>query len=152
MASSTSAYVRERANRSPSDSSVPRTSALVRIACTPTSRAGMTMREKPKSSLRWRVTLELERQLRGPAARPDFASARRAPSEDHVRLNKLVGPVSAASNYSLEIVEEADNLGARPAVGDGYELTGLHASDSQTIPRSSGSPARVSQNELDVGD
>src|SRR2546430_4362858 len=63
MASSTSAYVRERANRSPSDSSVPRTSPLVRIACTPTSRAGTTMREKPKSSLRWRVTV---RSFRAP--------------------------------------------------------------------------------------
>src|SRR5216117_866092 len=56
MASSTSAYVRERANRSPSDSSVPRTSTLVRTAWTPTSRAGTTMSEKPRSSLRWRVT------------------------------------------------------------------------------------------------
>src|SRR6266571_854504 len=38
------------------------------------------------------------------------------------------------------------------ALVTGTDLTRLHASDSQTIPRSSGSSARVSQNELDVGD
>src|SRR6266550_1497674 len=100
MASSTSAYVRERANRSPSDSSVPRTSPLVRIACTPTSRAGITMREKPKSSLRWRVTPACSRQFR-PAA-PTVGLFPRAPRREQ-----------AVDLFAVDRVPHAHDLGRR---------------------------------------
>src|SRR5712675_423936 len=42
----------------PSAPSARRSSALLRIASAPTSSAGRTMREKPKRSLRWKVTDE----------------------------------------------------------------------------------------------
>src|SRR6186997_1457017 len=43
---------------SPRASSARRSSRLLRMASTPTSRAGSTMSEKPSRSLRWKVTAQ----------------------------------------------------------------------------------------------
>src|SRR2546423_6620023 len=74
IASSTSAYVRERARRWPSTSSVPRSRAFVRIAWTPTNRVGTTMRAKPNSSLRCSVTARSYSTSRSCAKRRSLSS------------------------------------------------------------------------------
>ena len=65
---------------SPRASSARRSSRLLRMASAPTSRAGSTMSEKPRRSLRWKVTAQTYppfASLDGSAARPMLASPAR---------------------------------------------------------------------------
>src|SRR5512146_3573460 len=80
MAFSTSAYVRLRARLPPRASRARRSSALLRMASAPTSRAGRAMREKPRRSLRWNV-MGAARSMKHAASVRHPASAHTAGAE-----------------------------------------------------------------------
>src|SRR5215211_4025246 len=84
---------------SPSVWSARRSSRLLRIASTPTRRAGSTMRENPNRSLRWKVTRE---SYADPASPPAAGRGRRCPS---------MGGGAAAGTSGAEQEEQRQRAG-----------------------------------------